>query len=64
MTSNGKSPVMTIGQCAEYLQISVKTAYVMAQAGRLPAFKLNGPLSDWRFNVEDIDRWRLERSKE
>jgi hypothetical protein len=26
----------------------------------LPAFKVG---SDWRFNVEEIDRWRVEREK-
>jgi hypothetical protein len=28
--------------------------------GQLPAFKVG---SDWRFNIEEIDRWRVEREK-
>jgi excisionase family DNA binding protein len=60
VTPNGKSPVMTIGQCASYLQISVTTVYRMANAGKIPCWRL---LSNWRFNVEDIDRWRMEQSK-
>lgn len=62
MTPNGKSPVMTIGQLASYLQLNVTTVYKMAREGRVPGFKTN-VRGDWRFNIEDIDRWRLEQSK-
>jgi len=32
--------------------------YRQLKRGQLPAFKVG---SDWRFNVESIDRWRLEQ---
>ncbi len=50
--------VLSIREVADYLRISVTTIYRLLKKGLLPAFKLG---SDWRFNVEDIDRWRLEQ---
>jgi len=32
--------------------------YRQLKRGQLPAFKVG---SDWRFNVESIDRWRLQQ---
>ena len=53
-----RSPVLTVKEVATYLRISESTAYRMAERGALPAFKVG---SNWRFNLEDIDRWRLRQ---
>ena len=68
MTPNGKSPVMSAGQLAAYLQLSIETIYRMANAGTIPGWRITSGRNrvragDWRFNIEDIDRWRLGQSK-
>jgi excisionase family DNA binding protein len=51
--------VMTLEEVAEYLRIHPSTVYRLLKKGQLPAFKVG---SDWRFNREHIDRWRLNES--
>ena len=51
---------MTVTDVAEYLKVSPSTIYHLLKAGQLPAFRVGG---DWRFNVEEIDHWRLERER-
>jgi excisionase family DNA binding protein len=51
-------PVLTMKELCNYLKISSATVYRLLKAGQLPAFKIG---SDWRFNSEEIDAWRLER---
>ena len=46
--------VMTIEQVADYLQISVKSAYKLAKAGEIPARKV---LNKWRFHRNSIDEY-------
>ena len=48
--------VMTVREVARYLCVHPNTIYRLAQQGRLPAFRIG---SDWRFNRESIDAWRL-----
>jgi excisionase family DNA binding protein len=43
------------------LKIHPSTIYRLLSYGALPAFKVG---SDWRFNIEAIDRWRLRSSTE
>jgi excisionase family DNA binding protein len=50
--------VMTVGEVAVYLHIGRPTVYKLLRNRELPAFRIG---SDWRFAVEAIDRWRLER---
>ena len=54
------SPVLTVRDLSNYLKLSPSTVYRLLKIGQLPAFKVG---RDWRFNVETIDRWRLERQK-
>ena len=54
------APVFTVKDLAHYLKVHPSTLYRLLKAGQLPAFKVG---SDWRFNVEEIDRWRIEREK-
>jgi excisionase family DNA binding protein len=48
--------VMTLREVASYLRVSRSTIYRLLKKGRLPAFRLG---TDWRFNAESIDRWRV-----
>jgi len=52
--------VLTIKEVAALLKIAEKTAYIMAQRGELPGFKVGG---QWRFRRSDIDDWIEERKK-
>lgn len=52
--------VLTVKELAEYLKVHPSTIYRLLKRGQLRAFKVG---SDWRFNVEEIDRWRLEGEK-
>jgi len=51
--------IMTIGETAEYLRISLSSLYKLAQEGRVPCQKVG---RHWRFRRESIDRW-LEQPK-
>ena len=54
------APVLTVRDLSNYLRIHPSTVYRLLKTGQLPAFRVG---SDWRFNVEEIDRWRVEREK-
>ncbi len=49
--------VLTLEEVANYLRVHPSTIYRLLRKERLPASKVG---SDWRFNVESIDRWRAE----
>lgn len=51
--------VMTVKELADYLQVHPSTIYRLLKGHRLPAFRVG---SDWRFNIEEIDRWRLSQA--
>lgn len=51
-----EAKVITIGELADYLHVHRSTLYRLLKRGQLPGFKIG---SDWRFNVETIDRWRM-----
>jgi excisionase family DNA binding protein len=46
--------VLTIREMAEYLKVTEKTVYTLAQQRRIPSFKVGG---QWRFRREDIGAW-------
>ena len=54
------APVLKVKDPSNYLRLSRSTVYRLLKTGQLPAFRIG---SDWRFNVEEIDRWRVEREK-
>ena len=57
--SDGKiaaSMVLTVEEVARYLHVHQSTIYRLARQKELPAFKVG---SDWRFNIESIDKWRF-----
>jgi excisionase family DNA binding protein len=54
-TGNVQTKVLTVREVSEYLRVHPSTVYRLLRQHQLPAFRVG---SDWRFNVEAIDRWR------
>jgi excisionase family DNA binding protein len=52
-----EAKVITVGELAEYLRVHRSTLYRLLKKQQLPGFKIG---SDWRFNVEAIDQWRMQ----
>jgi excisionase family DNA binding protein len=50
--------MMTLSEVASYLRVHRSTIYRLLKHRELPAFKAG---SDWRFNRDDIDQWRMGR---
>jgi excisionase family DNA binding protein len=50
--------MMTLSEVASYLRVHRSTIYWLLKHRELPAFKAG---SDWRFNRDDIDQWRMGR---
>ena len=50
--------VFTVAEVADYLHVSHSTIFRLVKRKELPAFKVGRV---WRFDVKDIDRWRVER---
>ena len=59
VTMPATAKVITVNELAEYLRVHRTTLYRLLKKGQLPGFKIG---SDWRFNIEAIDRWRQQRS--
>jgi len=49
--------VMTVEEVSEYLRVHPSTIYRLLTKRQLPAFKVG---SDWRFNLESLDRWVID----
>ncbi len=47
--------VLTVRELAGYLKVHPTTIYRLLKRGAVPAFRVG---SDWRFNIESIDKWR------
>jgi excisionase family DNA binding protein len=54
------SRVMTVPEVSSYLHVRPTTIYRLLKNGKIPAFHIR---SGWRFNIEDIDRWRLQQQE-
>jgi excisionase family DNA binding protein len=50
--------IMTVKDVAEYLRVHSSTVRRQLKGGQFPAFKVG---SDWRFKIESIDRWCLDK---
>lgn len=48
---------MTVEEVSEYLHVHPSTIYRLIKRRKIPAFRIG---SDWRFNIETIDKWRAE----
>ena len=53
--------ILTLSEVAEYLKVSMKTAYGMARSGDLPAFKAG---KHWRVPRAELGAWVARRSQE
>ena len=47
--------LLTVREAANYLHVSRSTILRLLKRNEIPAFKVG---ADWRFNVQQIDRWR------
>lgn len=47
---------MTVKEVAAYLHVHQSTIYRLIKRGAVPAWRVG---ADWRFNLEDIEAWRL-----
>ncbi len=56
----GPIKVMTVREVSAYLRVHPSTIYRMLKRRQIPAFHVG---SDWRFNIEMIDSWRLAQQK-
>jgi excisionase family DNA binding protein len=50
--------VMTVREVSAYLRVHPSTIYKLLKHNRIPAFQVG---SDWRFNIETVDSWRLKQ---
>ena len=53
-----EAKVITISELSEYLRIHRSTLYRLLKKQQIPGFKIG---SDWRFNVETIEQWRMHQ---
>jgi excisionase family DNA binding protein len=51
------NPVMTVREVSSYLRVHPSTLYRLLKRHQVPAFRVG---SDWRFNIEAIERWRSQ----
>jgi excisionase family DNA binding protein len=56
----GPIKVMTVREVSAYLHAHPSTIYRLLKRHQIPAFHVG---SDWRFNIEMIDTWRLTQGK-
>jgi excisionase family DNA binding protein len=56
--SHAEAKVLTVSELSDYLRVHRSTIYRLLKKGQLPGFKIG---SDWRFNVEAIDEWRMQQ---
>jgi len=56
----GPIKVMNVREGAAYLRVHPSTIYRLLKHNQIPAFHVG---SDWRFDIEMIDTWRLAQGK-
>jgi excisionase family DNA binding protein len=56
----GPIKVMNVREVSAYLRVHPSTIYKLLKHSQIPAFHVG---SDWRFNIETIDNWRLAQGK-
>jgi len=53
--------ILTIRDVAEYLKVTEKTVYGLAQKRKIPGFKVGG---QWRFRRADLESWIEQQQNE
>lgn len=53
------SPILTIGEVADYLKVTERTIYRLSASKKIPSFKVGG---SWRFSKSEIDSWIKSQS--
>ncbi len=48
--------VLTVREVSEYLRVHPTTLYRLIRSKQIPGFRVG---SEWRFDIETIDRWRV-----
>lgn len=56
--ADNPAKVMTVKEVSDYLHVHPSTIYRLIKRRQIPAFRIG---SDWRFNIETIDRWRAQK---
>ena len=56
----GPINVMNVREVSAYLRVHPSTIYRLVRRNQIPAFHVG---SDWRFNVEQIESWRLQQQE-
>jgi len=56
----GPAKTTTVKEVSAYLKVHPSTIYRLLKRKQIPAFHMGG---GWRFNIETIDRWRLQLAK-
>ncbi len=47
--------ILTVSEVSKYLSLHQSKVYRLLKSGEIPGFRVG---SDWRFNKQEIDRWR------
>jgi excisionase family DNA binding protein len=55
MVAQDISKIMTVPEESAYLRVHPSTIYKMVRRHELPAFRIG---SDWRFELDAMERWR------
>ena len=56
----GPAKTTTVKEVSSYLKVHPTTIYRLLKRKQIPAVHVGG---SWRFNIETIDRWRLQLEK-
>ncbi len=59
-TTLAPEDILTVKEVADYLKVTERTLYRLAQKGKIPAFKVGG---SWRFRRDDLDHWIRDQTR-
>lgn len=50
--------IMKLKEMAQYLKMSPRKLYLLAQRGKIPCFKID---QNWKFDKDKVDGWLVEK---